>query len=653
MNRCRFRTIMLLLALFALAITGCSNGSDGATGATGAAGPAGPAGATGPAGPAGTVNTAANAFWLTNNNPAYMITAQQGLDWHRIKASFGPTYAGSVGWKGYMAYIEPLFAAAGIIDVEHIDMPYNFYTVNDFPVDPGVKGLVSDGTAVTVASYGMTSGNTPAAGITAPMIYYDAAAPPADAAMAGKIVVFPCVKVPNPPFTNSFMSSYVVPDYLWRNDNDTFWPLWTNVPPSNTSSYHYRWNWSQVGGFATIGIRAKAAGMVVVYDMAPGGAKGVTQRSVYTTDGGPKSPYVNCPTLTLDRVAGAKVITDAKAGKTANLKLIAEFVPSLGKGYYGFLPGKNYGSVKDEWIVIGSHTDAMSLTEENGALGILGVINYFKNIPQSERPRTLMVYLDCRHFMPGGESSWPEFNYFGTAHHPELNEKVVATVGMEHMGELETIETGVGGNDYGLSGRVEASFIGVYGNNPWSVKVAAKAVVDNNWPRVSIQSNGTNEPGVNGGYMASVKAPMMIGSTLEPRKPGIGLAGNWPGSQTQTFAQLGVFDANLFHTQVAGMAQIIGELMLVEPIVIDLGWGSMHATINNLAETAFNDAAKAGGQKAALLNLYALMFEEVELGDLSTAKVKLQTMKTNVTAQIKTANATALLTLIDAQIAKL
>jgi hypothetical protein len=592
--------------------------------------------------------------WINRVKPEYCITAEQALEWHQAKAAFGPTYAGSSGWLKYMEYLEPRFKAAGLVDASHIDVAYNLYQVNDFPsVAPGVLELISDGTSVPVASYGMTSGFTPPTGLTARMVYYDPATPPADADLAGKIVVFSTVKVPEPPFTNIYMNNYVVPDYLWRNDNDTFPPLWTNVPPSLTTSYHYRWHTSQVAGFATIGMRAKAAGMVIVYDISPEGARGITQRSLYTADGDPHSPYVNCPTLVLDRVAGRKVLTDAKAGKNARLKLQADFVPVVGWQYIGFLPGKDYGTKDDEWIVLGTHTDGMALTQDNGALGILGVINYFKHIPQAERPRTIMVFLECRHFMPGGENKWTEFNYFGPAHHPEHAAKVVSTLDMEHMGELETRETGPGGNTYELSGRVETSTIGLYNNNPWSLRIAAQAVTEHRWPRVSIQSNGPTEPGINGGYMTSARTPMMVGSSLRPKKPGIGFAGNWPGAHTQVYSGLRYFDPKLFRTQVLGMSQIVGELMLVKPVVIDLGWGNLHAMLANLNGDLFVTPVKWANRKAAFFDTYARVFSQVESGDLSSARAGLEALKSELLSEVTPAEAMPLIVVIDEQIAKL
>ena len=390
--------------------------------------------------------------------------------------------------------------------------------------------------------------------------------------------------------------------------------------------------------------------MIIVYDMAPGGALGVTQRSVYTK---------NCPTLCLDRVNGAKVLVDAQAGKTATLTLLATFEPSVGMGIVGYLPGKYYGTDKDEMVMLATHTDAMSLAEENGGLGMLGIIHYFNHIPQSQRPRTLVLYFDCRHFMPGAEGAWPQYDYFmagtlsnGTTYHnhPEILTKVVTGVGIEHMGMLETIEVGPGGNTYKLSGRVETSLIDL-NNNTWLINMVAKAAIDNHWPRVDAKS-GNIEPGVNGGFQGSVKSAVNKGKTYG--FTGVGLAGNWPGCATQTFSQLNDFDKNLFHTQVAGLTQITGELMLVNPLVIDLKWGNLRSAIRTLPDAAFVDPTKAATQRDALWDQYEDIFRDVEFGEYREAKAKLEnSLKNKISAWVVQANQAALFTLIDGQIAKL
>ena len=311
---------------------------------------------------------------LARINPAFMITPELALEWNMFKArQCGPTYAGSVGWKTFTAYLLERMPKMGAVDFDFIEMPYDHYIVEDWPdkathlYDSGkaVEQLVSDGTPVPmVASYGMTSGSTPKEGLTAPMIFYDPANPPSDGQMAGKIMVCQTTHQPNPPYDRNFLDNYTPNDYEWRSPGK--WPpLFVPPPKSETFSFHGRWVWSQVGRFAAAAIKGHAAGLVIVYDLSPAAAIGLTQRSVYTVDGRAQlgADYVNCPTLTLDRVNGAKVLADARAGRTATLTLIARFQRHIGKAIIAFLPGKNYGTPQDQQIVLATHTDAMSLIE--------------------------------------------------------------------------------------------------------------------------------------------------------------------------------------------------------------------------------------------------------------------------------------------------
>src|SRR5581483_5718962 len=231
---------------------------------------------------------------------------------------------------------------------------------------------------------------------------------------------------------------------------------------------------------------------------------------------------------------------------------------------------------------------------------------YFNRLPRPARPRTLAFYFDCRHFMPGGEASWPEFDYYTS--HPERLKPVVATIGVEHMGGRQTIETGPGGNQYTYSsasaenGGVITSLMDVYNNNIWLVEAIARAATDNHWPRVDVKA-GNVEPGVNGGFQSSVKSPMNKGRAYGI--PGMGLAGDWPGAWTQTFAQMDTeagphgFDKDYFVQQVAGLSQLAGELMVVKPGVIDLGWGELKSALVQLADKDFGAKAAAAEQLGA------------------------------------------------------
>src|SRR4051812_135525 len=110
----------------------------------------------------------------TRINPQFMITPRQALDWHVFKAKAGPTYAGSAGWKQFIDLLVAKIPEFGGVDLDSIEIPYDHYIVDDWPDrrthmhDSGVavEKLVTDGTPVpVVASYGMTSGSTPPAGI--------------------------------------------------------------------------------------------------------------------------------------------------------------------------------------------------------------------------------------------------------------------------------------------------------------------------------------------------------------------------------------------------------------------------------------------------------------------------------------------------------
>jgi len=608
--------------------------------------------------------------FLPQVNPHFMITPDQAWDWASFKSQGGPTYAGSAGWKRYTDFLISKMPEFGAVDLDYVEIPYDHYIVDDWPdrrthiYDSGMalEKLISDGTPVpVVASYGMTSGFTPAEGITAPMVYYDPTHPPDNAQIAGKILVCQTVQYPDPPYTSSFLDNFTLTDYEWRSPGK--WaPLFTPPHTSATTSYHSRWVWSQLNAFAAIGIKGHAAGMVVVYDLSPGAAFGLAQRSVYTPDGkaGLGAVYVNCPTLTLDRVNGAKVLVDAKAGKAATLTLSAHFERNTGKAIIAYLPGKNYGTPRDEQVLLATHTDAMSLIEENGGLGLLGIMSYFNHIPKTARPRTLIFYFDCRHFMPGAEAAWPQFDYYTI--HPERLKTIVATLGMEHMGGRQTVEAGPGGNNYVYSselpenGGVITSLMDVYNNNIWLVEAIAKAATDHHWPRVDVKA-GNVEPGLNGGFQGSVKSPMNKGRAY--KIPGIGLAGDWPGGWTQTYAQLDTeagphgFDKDYFVQQIAGLSQLTGELMLVKPIVIDLGWGELKSALINLTGSAFVRRQDARTRRRTLVDQYFAAFRKVEVAAHSDAKVALKELVANVSAWVVPDKQADLRTLVDARIFKL
>jgi hypothetical protein len=291
---------------------------------------------------------------------------------------------------------------------------------------------------------------------------------------------------------------------------------------------------------------------------------------------------------------------------------------------------------------------------------MLGIMSYFNHLPRAARPRTLVFYFDCRHFMPGGEGSWPQFDYYTL--HPERLAPIVATLGMEHMGGRQTIETGPDRNQYVYSaqrpedGGVITSLMDVYNNNIWLVEAIARAATDNRWPRVDVKA-GDVAPGINGGFQGRVKSPMNKGRAY--KIPGIGLAGDWPGGWTQTYAQLDTeagahgFDRDYFVQQVAGLSQLAGELMLVEPRVIELGWGELKSALMNLEDQAFVAPAEAAARRRALVAQYVAAFRQVEAVALDQARSSLEDLAADAAAWVVTDHKKSLGALLEGQLAKL
>ena len=588
--------------------------------------------------------------------------------------------------------------------------------------------MISNGTPVpVVASYGMTSGATPTTGLTAPMVFCPSTTSASGSVttncpgnIAGKIAV--CSPSPYPPRGTEFKWPLCVFEFnisytlirMPKLDISQSAGQFSALDGGSTD----RTNFSllsvaiQYAKLLTLmrGCKGGAAGEIWVYDLSPGGAFGLLQRSVYAAagspaQGGPGTVHQNMPTLALDRVNGAKVITDAQAGATATMWLLPQgvsdncsstantvngssscgFVPVQGKYIVAYLPGKYYGTPQDQYINIATHMDAQSLVEEDGALGMLGMMYYFNQIPQSQRPKTLQFWFDSRHFMPGAEGQWSIYDYFNL--HPEKKAPVVGYMSLEHMGGRATQETGtpdgLGADTYSYINAAPAdggdidALMTISNNNIWGINAASQAAKDNNWVRM-FAASGPVAPGMLGGYQKSVNSAELKGS------PGFGLAGDWPGNWTQSYSQLTTeagcptptncasvpgWDENYFVATTGGMTELAGLMMAQTnyPIVADLGWGNIDSgirctisaicvttpTTGLLPDTSFKNPSSASTQRAQLVSDYQTAFQFVEQGQYRQAINGLNTLQTDISNFIGGTIATKFSILIGNQITKL
>jgi len=145
---------------------------------------------------------------LTELNPDWVITADEAYRWASVKNDNLPTLTGSQEWLNYMAFLEQTLAQYGTVDGVKNSWEFQRWFTSE---DSRQWSLVSDGSAVRVASYGAYSGSTGSEGITAELIYYDHDDPPAD--IEGKIVVIPTRPHPSAPYSEDYLINYTFNDY--------------------------------------------------------------------------------------------------------------------------------------------------------------------------------------------------------------------------------------------------------------------------------------------------------------------------------------------------------------------------------------------------------------------------------------------------------
>ena len=371
---------------------------------------------------------------LTAVDRALMPSPAQIQSWLDSRDAAGPAYTAGPAWKKFMALIHGELKSMGLVNI--IDHPFRYtrWYTTEYP-DKSGWSLTSDGTSVDVASYGAQSGSTGPNGVTAQMVLYDLTQPvekrPPLSALAGKIVVIKQqlwstfgtkervplgLKAPadtycgNPPLCTPADRPEGNPspqwgnpgpqmsyrDYEYRSDDESFpTPFFEKIPLNVETSFRNRDQFGQVRDIITsVLMPSHAAAAVTVMDMSPLASAGTR---IHPT---PRQSSV--PLLMLDRVAGAKVLADAAAGKTAKLVLDAHEEENAGAyEVVATLPGRNYGTEKDQAILLATHVDGPSLVEDDGGLGILSVLHYYSQVPQADRPKSIVVYFESRHFRAG------------------------------------------------------------------------------------------------------------------------------------------------------------------------------------------------------------------------------------------------------------
>jgi hypothetical protein len=469
-------------------------------------------------------------------NYPWVVSEQEALDWHKLKDSKGPALTGNESWRSFLGFLETKLKEYGCVDVHRSPWAFNRLVTSVWP-DDSKWGLVSNGRRVHVANFGASCGTTGPQGVEAELVLWDPSTRPD---VSGKIVVYR--PVPRPDVRNAFSNS----DYESRTPFAS-WPIEgkpvSQEPAAMRSISDVVWDEMTATSTFVEQMRGlKPAGVVFAMNLNRASTEGLY------TFGVPRD--YDFPSVYVDRTNGDTVVADAQAGRTATIRVEGSRVPSEAYQLIAYLPGRDYGTSKDQQVQLRTHTDGPSISQDDGALGLLGVVKYISHILPNDRPRSLMIELDCRHFMPGAERAWADQDYF--AKNPHARDKVVALVAMEHLGQIEYVADG---EEIRPSGRSLETWIYASADRGM-LDAALKAAQDN-----QVRS-------------AVIRSPGRLGVHGKSQGPWYGMSGGGPSLGLPTYGvqgDLGAywahsgridrFDARSFTRQVAAFSQLTGYLM--------------------------------------------------------------------------------------------
>jgi hypothetical protein len=473
---------------------------------------------------------------LTRVDPSWVVSEAEAIAWHKAKVENGPALTGNASWRRFLELLEGKLKAYGCVDVHRAPWTFRRMESSVWPDDSGWS-LEVDGRRVPLANFGANCGLTGPEGVTAEMVLWDPAAKPD---VEGRIVVFrPVVR---PEVRDAFSNS----DYEVMTPFDS-WPVEGEPVPQEQDATHSIaapvWDeMTQTSAFVREIQAARPAGVVFAMNLNRAATAGL-----YTF---PVPELYDFPSVYVDRTAGDALIAAIGGGRRATMRVEGRYVESEAYQLVACLPGRDYGTAADQQVQLRTHTDGPSISQDDGAFGLLGVVKYMAHAPRAERPRTLLIELDCRHFMPGAERAWAAQDYFEK--NPRARDKVVAMIAMEHLGQIDYVADG---EAIRPSGRSLPTWIYAT-TNPTVIDMAFKAAKDNRIRSAIIRSPG--RPGVHGRSQGPWYG--MGGGARYLGIPAYGVQGDL-GAYWAHSAGLDRFDARSFCRQVAAFAQLTGFLM--------------------------------------------------------------------------------------------
>ena len=385
-----------------------------------------------------------------------LLPSEQTLEsWQRRMVELGPRFTGSPALQAWHDFMADEMRSYGL-DVVREPLSLEWWDHHTYTLT-----LIVDGqeTVIPVASFYPYSGSTPVGGVSGELADAGAGLPQEFAVgdFVDKVVIYEEDQLP---LTLSLL--YSTTTYVHDPDNTM-----TPATPYKRASVSFLTpqERTSVGSARDAG----AVAAIVSYEASAENAAG--QYTPFLSNPGDSQ---GLPTLYVDRATGDMLKASIAQGAQIRLQLLVDKFPNASTDIViGTLPGTN----SDEFMLFNTHSDGTSASQENGTLGILSMARYFSSLPQECRQRTMVFVMMPGHFHNGFGGDTAGFIDM----HPEIIEKSVASLTMEHLGQPEWLDDETG---FHPSGEFEPGVW--YGTDNAVQSLMASAVIAEDLRRVFV-----------------------------------------------------------------------------------------------------------------------------------------------------------------------
>jgi hypothetical protein len=401
--------------------------------------------------------TAAAARRPRRQNAVPLPSPRQVREDFTTMVDFGPRLTASPNHANYIAWLEQEFEAAGLEL-----LPCDGYTTDRWLAED-VGLTIDEGTGagpVKVATYYPRSQETPADGVSGPLVY-GGMAPTLGvsgtdlAALEDAIARYPSELaswaqgisglLAGGPQGSILLVDLPMPVPLTAA---AFLPLatylnWPGHTVADWAAVDYKRVWIEPGlsvplaPFQEMG----AAGVVFICDAS---RQALSGGYLPFTHG-----FEPLPALYVDRDTGRSLRAVAAGRPKTTLTLTASRQPSPTHAITAILPGASA-----ETLIFNTHTDGQGFTEENGGVAFVQLARHFASLPPHQRLKRTLVF-----------AAWPGHmvadlpqtqGWIDT--HPDLVSRAAAALTVEHLGCSEWIDT----LDRGYHPTGEAELFGIW-----------------------------------------------------------------------------------------------------------------------------------------------------------------------------------------------